>query len=229
MALVSNRYNFIYIKNRKVASTSVEAFFEKYCVDPKKKVNYSHSVKFQKSKFGIVGGRWDHSPNGKWDGHQNATNIKRNLGEKKFDKYFKFCVVRNPWDRMVSMYYWMIGGSTNKLGVISFEEFIRKIPIKRENKAKRWEMYLNFEDIYSINNKSVCDEYIRFENLEEGIVRVCEKLGITDYNIKELPKFKVGLRNKPTGKHYREYYNEETQQIVETLHREEIKLFGYEF
>lgn len=36
MVLVSHRFQFIYIKNRKVAGTSVEAFFEKYCDEPKK-------------------------------------------------------------------------------------------------------------------------------------------------------------------------------------------------
>jgi len=220
MTLVSHRYNFIYIKNKKVAGTSVEAFFEKYCVDPKKKIKYTHSTTVKKSKFGIVGNRWTRHK-GKWYGHQNAANIKRNLGEKKFDKYFKFCVVRNPWDRMVSLYHWNTRNRNRK----RFTQFIKKIHKELRNKTVA-PIYLCY-DLYSINNKSVCDDYIKFENLEEGIIRVCKKLGITDYNVKELPHFKKNSKKEKT--HYREYYNEETKQIVAKLHEEEIKLFGYEF
>ena len=36
MVLISHKYNFIYIKNIKVAGkvSSVEYFFGKYCIDP---------------------------------------------------------------------------------------------------------------------------------------------------------------------------------------------------
>jgi hypothetical protein len=40
MVLVSYLHKFIYIKNAKVAGTSVEAFFEKYCVKP----NIEHKI-----------------------------------------------------------------------------------------------------------------------------------------------------------------------------------------
>ena len=68
MTLISHRYNFIYIKNKKVASTSVEAFFEKYCVDPKKAVN-SRIIQLKTTKVSSVI-MWDasyrqHSRNGR--------------------------------------------------------------------------------------------------------------------------------------------------------------------
>ena len=41
MVLVSHRYKFIYIKNRKVAGSSVESFFGKYCQNPNKEYAYT--------------------------------------------------------------------------------------------------------------------------------------------------------------------------------------------
>ena len=47
MVLVSHRYNFIYIKNKKVAGSSVESFFGKYCCDPSS--NYLYTDKIDES------------------------------------------------------------------------------------------------------------------------------------------------------------------------------------
>ena len=105
MVLVSHRYKFIYIKNMKDASTSVEAFFEKYCVDPKLEDKYSgrHVANHQITQHGVIGARMTHSP--RWSPHTPAPKIKNMICDNIFNNYFKFAVVRNPWDKMVSFYW----------------------------------------------------------------------------------------------------------------------------
>ena len=57
MVLVSHKYKFIYIKNVKVAGTSVESFFGKYCIDPEKDYSYNDCINEHIDEFGILGSR----------------------------------------------------------------------------------------------------------------------------------------------------------------------------
>lgn len=57
MVLVSHIYKFIYIKNMKVAGSSVESFFGKYCQDPNKEYNYNDTIDESIDEFGIIGAR----------------------------------------------------------------------------------------------------------------------------------------------------------------------------
>ena len=211
MVLVSHKYKFIYIKNRKVASTSVESFFGKYCQNPNKEFDYTKESSSQKiDEYGIIGRRGRGIGN-KWRKHKSASLIKEDLGENKFNKYIKFCVIRNPYDKMVSKYYWDNRGKEEKG---SFKEFAIKYNC-------------NNLDVHCIDGKSVCDYFIRYENLEEDIIKLCKILNIKDYDINDLPKFKSNVRKDKS--HYSTFYDEETRKIVYEKHKKEFELFGYTF
>ena len=55
MVLVSHLYRFIYLKNKKVAGTSVESFFGKYCINQNDPYYYTEQTDEQVSIFGIIG------------------------------------------------------------------------------------------------------------------------------------------------------------------------------
>ena len=207
MVLVSHKYKFIYIKNAKVAGSSVESFFGKYCIDPKTVYNYNDAISEHIDEFGIIGSRRSGVKNSdKWKNHKDAKSIRNDLGKEKFDEYLKFCVIRNPYDKMVSLYYW-------EQSKLSFREFVKKTDINNLN-------------IHSINGKSVCDYFIRFEHLEEDIKTLCKKLKIDSYDISLLPKHKSTQRENK--KHWSEYYDDETKNIVYNKHKKEFELFGYD-
>ena len=206
MVLVSHKYKFIYIKNRKVAGTSIESFFGKYCQCPNKEYHYNHKINESIDEFGIIGSRLN-GGKGIWFNHKPAKLIKKDLGDDIFNQYIKFCVIRNPYDKMVSRYFY--DKSEEK-----FENFV-----KHKNVSNI--------DIHSINGNSVCDYYIRYENLEEGIIELCKKLGIEDYNINNLPKH--NSTERVDKYHYSKFYNEETRKIVYENHKDEFELFGYNY
>jgi hypothetical protein len=215
MVLVSHIYKFIYLKNYKVAGSSVESFFGQFCINKKNKKNYSFQDKQDEriTQWGILGSRGT----GKvtiWNNHKSAKSIKNDLGDELFHSYFKFCVVRNPYDLMVSSYF--------------FEKTKNKFDYDFKSYCKTFKTppNPNVERMF-IDDVEVCQYYIRYENLKNDIIFVLDKLGITDYDMNDLPNHKSNYN--PRDRCYKSYYDNETKEIVERLFKLEIEMFGYEF
>ena len=221
MVLVSHIYKFIYLKNGKVAGSSVESFFGQFCVDPAKQAQYSFEDKQDESvtTFGILGHRL--GGRGKnWFDHKFAKDIRQDLGEQMFNAYYKFCVVRNPYDKEVSSYFFTKNTASPHAveRTWTFKEFCRN---KRDHKND------NLQRIF-LDGKPVCQYYIRYENLQEDIKTVLKQLGITNYSLANFPQHKSQYRvNKK--KHYSTYYDEECKEIVSKKYKVEIDMFGYTF
>ena len=99
--LVSHRKKFIFTKTAKTAGTSVESYFEKYCM-PEGEWQQSHTREEYISETGIIGYRGKKPPETKFYGHMSASEIKGYLGPEVWEDYFKFTVIRNPFDKLVS-------------------------------------------------------------------------------------------------------------------------------
>ena len=142
----------------------------------------------------------------------------------KAQNYFSFCFVRNPWDRLVSQYkytgaYWL------KIAAIedhSFESYIKNlvitgIPFSRHRYPKKADAeWGQLQFIYP-----GMDFVGKFENLQKDFDVVCDRIGIP---LQELPH-----ENKTEHKHYTEYYDDETREIVAEKYAKDIEYFGYDF
>lgn len=209
MVLVSHRYKFIYLKNYKVAGSSVESFFGQYCVDPASTYSFDDVQEMHVSSFGILGSRL--VKNKKWYNHMSAYEIRKNLGAEQFNAYYKFCVVRNPYDVVVSAYFYSRSPD-------DFKTFCKRYKNHfAENNAPR----------LLLDGVPCCQYYIRYENLLEDMKVVLAALGITNYDLDKLPRHKSGTRidKRP----YKDYYDEETRRIVYDLFRVEFDMFDYTF
>ena len=213
MVLVSHIYKFIYLKNVKVAGSSIESFFAQFCIAPADKATYNFPHKQNEiiSEYGIVGGRLC-KESLMWNSHKEAAAIKRDLGNDMFDKYLKFCVVRNPFDVMVSYYFYNESKD-------DFKTYVNKFKNRKNPPSNLGRLF--------INNSPVCNFYIRYENLINDTIELLKILGIKDYNINDMPKHKSNYN--PHIKSYKEYYDDETKEIVYKLFEKEIKFFNYEF
>ena len=101
--LISHRYRFIYTKTTKTAGTSVESFFEEFCM-PDGEWTESHRRDEYVSPAGVVGYRGNNPEGKKWWNHMPAASIKELVGKAIWDSYFKFCVVRDPFDKCISAF-----------------------------------------------------------------------------------------------------------------------------
>ena len=147
-----------------------------------------------------------------------------NVNSNPLDHFYKFTIVRNPWDKLVS-HFLMIATEFNQ---DNFRDYISSFLGGSHKKVQRdyfkeGEINLNlFPQSVWIRDLKVFDKIIRFENLNQGFKEVCLDLEIEH---QELPHL-----NKQEGRlHYSEYYDDETKAMVEHAWGDDIKLFGYKY
>jgi len=178
-----------------------------------------------------------------WHGrHGHARSGIRDIGRSRWDRYYSFTFVRNPWDRMVS-WYSMI------------QQELKKLPADRQASAKPfaspfWNQVVtnshDFDSFLHNCTEPVFDgrclksyafnqlDYLldeagdlavnfvgRFENLQADSSTVFDHLGIGPG---DLPTFNVSQHG-----HYSQYYTGTTRDLVAERFQRDIESFGYRF
>lgn len=213
--LVSHRYKFIFAKAKKVASTTTEAYLERYCVSPEEEISYIHEhVSNERiTKYGIIGSRMNGDKGSrKWYNHKVTKDIKNDLGEDIWKSYSKIVNIRNPYDLAVSLYHDTGNKSKNTK---DFERFLKMKNVQN--------ILLSNRKIWTLDDKYVFDYYIRQEFLEEDLNTMIKEIGLPLYN-DSLPNYKVIKRD-----HYSIYYNQESKNIISDIYAKELDLFNYNF
>lgn len=133
---------------------------------------------------------------------------------EKWDEYYKFAVIRNPWDRVVSDHFYC-----KKDGFLSEDASFRQDVKNTLDNYERWK--LPCYDWLAKGGKVDVDRVCRFENLQDDFNLVCDDLEIKR---KRLPHL-----NKTNHVHYSEYYDDELREMVAEKYKKDIEYFGYEF
>ena len=131
--------------------------------------------------------------------------------------YFLFTFVRNPYDRVVSLWKYL-------KPQLSFTEFIDWL---EDDDSKK-----SFHDIAHIKSCSYYLElyentfsrecYIgRVENIDHDFRHVCKQIG--------LPFLEVPKIRQTNHKKYQEYYDIASIEKVEKIYSQDFELFNYEF
>jgi hypothetical protein len=230
--LCSHSKKFIYFKITKTAGTSVEIFFERFC-RPEGDFSESHAMKESLTPVGIVGSRMQNQrQTDTYYNHMPASEIRIKLGASIFDTYFKFCVVRNPFDRMVSAFWWFSLIADSDEEEQKKKESFERLPF--EEIRRRFGEYVASQawrpssdrKVYTIDNALVMDKVIRFERLMSDIQDVCKILKITP-DPSMLGSYKRGYRLRP--EHYSDYYDSDSRAAIERDCSFELDVFGYSY
>ncbi len=229
--IVSHEHKFIFLKTKKTAGTSIELALSGLCGDadiitPLTQIDEA----LREGRRGAQNWRrhsWWGSPRPFFKrrflkftavdygfyNHMPAERARALLNDDKlWRSYFKFAFDRNPWDRQVSWYHHRY---RRKAVPPPFAAFIERDPRAR----------LNNYEIYSIGGDVAVDFVGRFETLEADLAHALAQVGL---KLDEaLPRAKTTFRT--SDKPYRDYYDDETREIVGTWYQREIKLLGYTF
>jgi len=162
------------------------------------------------------------------DQHTPLRAYRKNLHPNFYKNCFKFCVVRNPWERMISYYHWkkqkQSGMPNDEFNESAFKLLVQNQPGMETYLVDR-KMYLNKALGVLINpfDMSPIDYYLKYENLEEDFAKLITKLGIHHEGAN------LNRIGKTHRKHYRHYYSEEMAEFVAKRFKNEIEYFGYKF
>lgn len=147
---------------------------------------------------------------------------------KNSKKYFKFGFVRNPWARMVSEYKWLTNTNLNVPGEKakrfwkdkSFKDFCKLFFEPKYCKLADKRHAIPQLDFF--NPIDSMDFIGRFESFQKDFDIVCKKLKIKDSKLEHRMK-------TIKSKHYSEYYDDESRNIVKEKYQKDIDFFGYTF
>jgi len=176
--------------------------------------------------------------------HMTAQETIALYGDKIYETYFKFTIVRNTWDLLVSHYLWGCWGPFGRLEkwfrkggqwghpyhlkklnigqLPTFEEYLSDI--HNYNKALDFscsQTDLTFQrDAICIDGRLAVDFVGRFENLQNDFNFVCTKI--------DFPQTELKYANKSTRKkHYSVFYDKESKNFVARKYKRDIDCFNF--
>lgn len=177
-----------------------------------------------------------------WHGrHGHALTGMEEIGRERWERYFSFGFVRNPWDRLVS-HYAMI---RDRIAELTPEQREEAKPFKIE----LWNYVLHFShdfdsfldnctgliwdrDCYKSflfnqidyladdKGELLVDFVGRFENFEADANEALRRIGVEA----EVPRLNTSKRSE-----YRDYYTARTRDLIARRFARDIEAFGYEF
>lgn len=175
-----------------------------------------------------------------WQDHKDLRRYAAELPAATFASYYKFAVVRNPWDRLFSDYNYQAKKGRepdSKLHVFKesgerrrFREWVDVVLNDPHRYAPqswggdvsdglhRWSPQL---DWIEIDGCVGVDAVLRLEELQRGFAGVCKKLGIRPV--------KLPHRNRRLHWHYSWYYDDATRDRIGAYYARDIRAFGYSF
>jgi len=211
---LSHKKKFVWYRVPKVGSRTILYFLQKNkCID-----------------FGFP-------PSNKPEEKEQGYSVKYNT---LWDNYFQFAFVRNPFSRLLSAYLDKVQNTSNipfydQFRGLSFGHFLKKLCQLDFDKVQPDNLSYNLIDKHIVpQNLIIPLEKLSFigklESFETDLKLVCEKIEL-DYNFdytvgKSLNSKKL---NTTKHKHYTEYYNNETRQIVADKYAKDIECFDYKF
>ena len=228
--IISHKYKFIFIKTQKSAGTSIEVYLSSLCgpediltpieppVPPHKPRNYAGRTNPVKDLISTKGGMlrricFDFLHRRKFYNHIPASLVRSRIPMSVWKSYYKFCVERNPWDKILSQYHML---NDRSKGSLDFDQFI-----KNGNLPLNYPLYTERG-----GKKIVVDRVLRYELLTAELGEVFHTLHMPfDGSLHAYAKQRYLGDTRP----YQEIFSFGQRQLIEKAFEKEIALFGYRF
>jgi len=201
--LVSDSRKFIFIHIPRTAGMSLRAALEPY----------ADAANLDFSRM-----QWE-----KEYPHFTAAEISQIVGESRFRSFFKFAFVRNPWDRMVSRYFYLRRFNSRPDEAINIRGYYPPASLS-------FTEWLTGNDRHAVHPldlrqqkewlHSAVDFIGRFEDLPVAIDRINSQLGV-----------RIALPHNNSSEHtdYHQYYDTATRDYVSRVFAADIETWNYKY
>lgn len=167
------------------------------------------------------------------EGHSIPRDIECLLSQQNggYDDYFKFTIIRNTYDWILSTYYHILVWPTHShhdiVKNLSLRQFIiYYVEVMMNNEGieiGKNKCVTPLEFISNIDGDIIVDCVARFENIDYDIKTVFQRIGI---ECNKLPSINV---NPKKTMDYRKYYDKESKDLVEKYFAKDLEYFKYKF
>ena len=129
----------------------------------------------------------------------------------------RVAVVRNPWDRMVSVWSYQRQTIPDRHPLAVSHEFVDYVKAGGSGAS-----FMTFSDFAGDGNGGLAvDTVLRVESLDDDFADLCS---VRDLGSVELPR-----KNSSKRPAYQEMYDDESRDVVAAHFKADIERFGYEF
>lgn len=204
--LISESKSFLFVHVQKTAGTSLAEILKPHALNPA-----NGRMNKLASDLGLVRD-WRKFHFRK---HTNLRKAQSVIPAPVYDGLFKFAFVRNPWERLVSWYQYVQRTPLHEdyRPGETFADFAARF-LEKPRRAQWWM-------IEDRNGVMGLDYVGRFENLNDDIAYLCQRIGIKAQTLQH--------RNKMADKDYRTFYDDRLALAVKNTWTREIDAFGYTF
>lgn len=229
--IICHQHQFIFIKTRKTAGTSIELALSRICSEEDVLTpllpheESSRNIGPQNLKlplrglsFGFLLRALRERRFPQYYDHLPARRVRAAIGSRLWERYTTFCVVRNPFDLAVSHYYWHTRRQDKgPRPQISFSEYLSNAS---DNPLSNYPIYTDRL------GRVVVSRVLRFETLADDFGRLWRDLDLP--GSPNLPRAKTDTR-PDSSRDYRNMYTERDREVVSRICHRELELFGYCF
>lgn len=200
----------LFLSNHKCGSTTIDNFFgANYDFTHQRKIG-SFNLSPSGDAVNINSKPWKHATIDVWRKYLENKGVRP-------DSYITITTVRNPWDRLVSLYSYNSAFRT-QFGDVSFEEFIDLLHAQR-NKAYHPFLFFACDELSRLK----VDKVIKLEDLNDSLIDLADELSIPSIPCD------VPHENSSSRADYQKYYADFSAEKVYDIFKHEIDLFDYSF
>lgn len=203
--MISHKYKCIFVHIPRTAGTSIEKW--------------------------IYGQSW-------WGVEKNTKHLLASQAKKAYEQYwndyFKFSIVRNPWDRMVSCLkfngYFKLDTNNGIIDLSGYKNLysIDNVILEHDHRFSKKEKLISDKHIPNAIYGNILDEeldYIgKYEDLENAVKYIKDRIKIrNDFD------FNSHMNESKNRKNYKKYYDKGTKKEVKSMFLKDIEDYNYKF
>jgi hypothetical protein len=212
--IISHKYKYIFLKTSKTAGTSIEIALSKYCGEKDIITPIMKEDEVIRQNLGYKGPQnylEQDRITARYYNHISAAEIIPRIGEEVWNSYYKFCFERNPFERVISQYFFLCRTEPRP----SIMDFVQSgAPLLLHKRGYK---------LYTIDKETVVNRICLYENLEDDLDSVRALVNLP--GPLELPHAKTSHRIDKRS--FKQILSKTEQALIREMFSIEFSLFGY--